>query len=67
MSDKKKNLTGLQESAIILSDDEKRIIKNIQRHAKKHTNDDIAVIFNVCDGELKRGTLCTGHNRTIRI
>ncbi|NVL90736.1 MAG: hypothetical protein HWN69_07055 [Desulfobacterales bacterium] len=63
----KKPLTCKDDSDIMPTTDEKRIIKNMRRYAKMYPHSQLAVLFQVHDGELKHGTLCLGSNTTIRI
>lgn len=61
------NLTSEEDEGIILTDDETRIITNLRRYAEMYPHSELAVLFQVHDGELKHGTLCLGKNTTIRL
>lgn len=61
------NLTSGDDSDIMLTEDEKRIIRNLRRYAKMYPFSDLAVLLTVHNGEMVRGTLCLGKNTTIKI
>jgi len=79
MSKEKNNLNALRQAqggeqgrttkneVDILTADEKRIITNLRRYAKMYPNSQLAILFQVHNGELKHCTLCLGSNTTIRI
>lgn len=62
-----KNLTPEETGGIILTEDETRIITNLRRYAEMYPHSELAVLFQVHNGELKHGTLCLGKNTTIRL
>ena len=58
--DEKNNLTSEDESDIIPTSNEKRILTNLRRYAKMYPFSDLAVLFTVHDGDLKNALLCLG-------
>lgn len=62
-----KNLTSEEDSSIILTEDETRIITNLRRYAEMYPHSELAVLFTVHNAKLKHGTLCLGKNTTIRL
>ena len=61
------NLTPGENSDIIPTEDEKRILTNLRRYAKMYPHSELAVLFKVHDGLIQYGTLCLGVGSNMRL
>lgn len=52
-----KNLTPEETGGIILTEDEGRIVTNLRRYAEMYPHSELAVKFQVHNGQIKHGTL----------